>query len=277
LLDNTCDNFALEHLHLEAQITSELVSTIGLESEEAIVVRDLYCQNMNTVGATVDIKARDDSGLETRRFLGNASGDVTTFDVYRKLRDTLTGKISDANGRRLVSFKPKIVAHSVRIIPHERDMAKFETSVGDREKEDLMYHIASDDEVLRKLEKYEAELENGVIDNLNKEKESYFFALEERLIKQRDMEIAALKKEHSLEFEELKKQREAKFEKTNKERQLEFEVIEEGLHKLEGRSNFVDLKEMFMLQGIAVLIGCSVATIALYCVFTGKRASIAAS
>jgi len=284
LLDNTCDNFALEHLHLEAEITSELVSTIGLQNEEAIVVRDLYCQSMNTVGATVVIQAKDDNELGTRRLLGNASGDVTTFDVYRKLQDILTGKLSDANGRRLVSSKPKIVAHSVRIIPHERDMAKFVTSTADRGKEDLMYHIASpsegiaasDDEVLKKLEKYEAELENGFTDNLNKEKESYFFALEERLNKQRDMEIAVLNKQRDMEIAVLNKQRDMEIAVLKREQSLEFEVLEKRF--LEGKSNsVVDLKEMFMLQGIAVLIGCSVATIALYFVFTGRHASNAAS
>jgi len=145
-------------------------------------------------------------------------------------------------------------------------MIQFETNVVDREREELLYHIASvskdikmtDAKKLNKIDTFATQSKEEFIDMAKTENEVYFSALEERLLEQRDIQVTEIKKE---------------FEVMNKQRQLDFKVMEEELEKLDRRKYFGELKEIFILQGMALLIGCSFIAIALYVVVTRRHTS----
>jgi hypothetical protein len=256
-LHGICDEFALGD-HLADEMRYVVASTIGLEKVNAIVAKDLSCQDTRTIVASIEIQPMEESAeTEARRGLGSTPYAVTTFDLYRRLKNNIVDESSkDVNGRKL-AIGGEIIPRSVRIIPGAGDMVLFETNVNDKEEEELLYHLASlstdteltDADILRKLQNFERNLEKGLIEEVkNKEKEDDLVSLEERLTKRR-----------KLEMEELSEQR-----------KLEFEEMERRVLKMDGSRNVVDLKDMFMLQGLTFFIGCSIAAISVYFAF-GRR------
>ena len=101
---------------------------------------------------------------------------------------------------------------------------------------------------MRKLENFERDLEKGLIEKLKKEKEDDLAALEERLTKQRKLEM----------------------DEMSKQRKLEFEEMERRIFQMDGSRNAVELKNMFILQGLTFFIGCLIAAISVYFAFARR-------
>ena len=164
-LHGICDEFALGD-HLADEMRYVVASTIGLEKVNAIVAKDLSCQDTRTIVASIEIQPMEESAeTEARRGLGSTpyQNVVTSFDLYRRLQNNIADDSSkDVNGRRLASGGG-IVPQSVRIIPGASDMALFETNASDKEEEELLYHLASssvdsteitDADILRKIKQF---------------------------------------------------------------------------------------------------------------------------
>jgi hypothetical protein len=280
-LDGICDEFVLGD-HLADEMRSAVASAIGLEKVNTIVAEDLSCQDKRTMVATIEIQPsmEESAEMKARRGLGSTpyQNVVTSFDLYRRLQNNIADDSSkDVNGRRLATGGG-VVPQSVRIIPGASDMALFETNASDKEEEELLYHLASlsvdteitDADILRKLENFERDLEKGLIEKLKKEKEDDLAALEERLTKQRKLEMEELRNERELELKELRNEKELEMKEMSEQRKLEFEEMERRVLKMDGSRNVVDLKDMLMLQGLTFFIGCSIAAISVYFAF-GRR------
>ena len=256
-VEGVCDEFGLGN-HLEDEMRSTVASTIGMENVDTIVIEDLLCEDTHTLVANIELQSMVAiAENKANRGLGSSFHHdmLTSFDLYRMLQDNIAsvvvGDSNAKNGRKLESAGG-IVSRSVKIIPGSKDRILFETNVDKKEAEDLMYQIArmsakaevTNSDLMKNLETFERSLEDGLMNNMKREKEDDIGALEERLI------------------EELKM-----------ERKEELKEIEERILSNNNRSGgiVIDMLDMFLLQGLTFLIGCSITAGTIYFVLMRRK------
>ncbi len=233
-------------------IRTEIASLLGMEDTDSIRVSgDISCHNMDTLIATIELIPEniDDS---SRRLQGEGlTSSYTSFERFKQLHENLSDEGSElsmesegsgSRSRFLESqeeIHDQILIHSVRIIPSASDVEKFKTSPD----------MVDEEEALLKLISIDA---GGTGDGSGLST-SHSDAI-------RKLELLSDKFEKEKEM--LREEKESDMEKLEALEERKLEAMKEEM-KWEKEEELKSMKEMFLVQGVIVLIGCSLATLAI--------------
>ena len=257
-----CDvSFEEEKYTLE--LHDEIVSHIGLtNNQDRVRVSNISCHEKTSVlEAMVQILPSP----EGRRFLKNEGHRDTSIDLFEKLRDAVV--VEDGSRSLLSSSSTGTTKHRLRnlnIIPSDSEKERYSSTEEQMKEEKRLLSFISDgfEEDDTNIVEMEV-IASGLSQELNKQRNADIMALESRLEQEKKEEMEELKKEKKEEMEEL----ETRLERGKKEEMedLKRELIQEK--QKEKKEELEELKQemkSLAMQGMFVLIGCSVTGIALY-------------
>ena len=210
---------------------------MDIEDTDSLSVES-SCLDVNTATTTVHVKPPSMKSKSSKSQRGLGSKAEGSFDIFRRLRQSLHD-VSPTDTRRKLLPSHGFDVHSVKIIPHDSDMGVFRTPDNKREEEEVLYSVAALNSVAGKVE------DDTVL---------------ARKLEQLEVRYASEKASELSKLEEL----ENKLRRGKEEEMEELFLLEERLRKLDASQKPSTTNSMFALQGFMFLIGCTVSAVAMY-------------
>ena len=289
--DTSCINGIDDTIESEKskdEVRSKIASLIGYGTNrtDSIVIKDISCQNKDTLIAAVELVPNPTTPGTRRLGTNNKSQDTnnkgdSSFEAFEKLKEAIhvddtTSSAPHLNGRQpqrqlshsLSLSEGQFEITSVRIIPDAKNMKKFETPPSKLKEEAELHLLAFADDANADTNADGSQYslkDSELIFKLEKDKQNEISSLqsiEESLRKDREKEKEELRKEKSHDMETLEQSLRKEKEELREEKAHDMEILEQSLRK-ERETERNEMKTMFMIQGAIIFVGCSLATLAI--------------